>query len=148
MLHRVGMIWIIENLEDLKYDMEIQNSDCMTGGPWYNTSICNKLYGKLFEAFIINARTDRYNIMCYIDAYEIENQSSRCDDGISGGSCLLPTNSTTEALESLVANIYFIGCWLKALEHIFLERFHLYTHFTKELFQKIPVDLPNKPIPK
>ena len=25
MLHHVGMIWIIENNEDLKYDMEIQD---------------------------------------------------------------------------------------------------------------------------
>ena len=39
MLHHVGMIWIIENHEDLKYDMEIQNSYYITGGPWYNTSI-------------------------------------------------------------------------------------------------------------
>ena len=70
MLHRVVMIWIIENHEDLKYDMEIQNSDWMTGGPWYNTSICKRLHGKWFEALIINAITDRYNIMCSIDAYE------------------------------------------------------------------------------
>ena len=32
--------------------------------------IFKKLHGKLFEAFIINARTDRYNIMCSIGAYE------------------------------------------------------------------------------
>ena len=37
MLHNFGMIWIIENHEDLKYDMELQNSYWMTGGPWYNT---------------------------------------------------------------------------------------------------------------
>ena len=66
MLHHAGMIWIIENHEDLKYDMEIKNSDWMTGGPWYNTSICNKLHKKLFEGFIINARTDSYNIRCSI----------------------------------------------------------------------------------
>ena len=70
MLHHVGMIWIIENHEELKYDMDIQNSDWLTGGPWYNTSISKKLNGELFEGFIINARDDRYNIMCYIDAYE------------------------------------------------------------------------------
>ena len=115
MLHHVGMIWIIENNEDLKYDMDIQNSDWITGGPWYNTSICKKLYGKVFEGFIINARTDRYNIMCSIDAYEREHQSSRCDDGNSGGGCPLPTTSTTEALYLLGAIIYFIGFWLKAL---------------------------------
>ena len=42
----------------------------MIGGTWYNTSIFKKLHGKLFEGFIINARTDRYNIMWSIDAYE------------------------------------------------------------------------------
>ena len=35
MLHHVGMIWIIENNKDLKYDMDILNSDYMTGGPCY-----------------------------------------------------------------------------------------------------------------
>ena len=70
MLHRVGMLWIIENREELKYDMDIQNSDWLTGGPWYNTSICKKLHGKLFEGFIINIIPDIYNIICYIDAYE------------------------------------------------------------------------------
>ena len=54
--------------------MEKQNSEWMTGGPWYNTYICNKLYGELFEGFIRNAITDRYNIMCSIDAHEKEHQ--------------------------------------------------------------------------
>ena len=98
MLHHVGMIWIIENHEYLKYDMDIQNSYWVTGVPWYNTSICKKLHGKVFEEFIVNARTDRYNIMCSIYAYARYHQSSTCDDGISGGGCPLPTNSTTEAL--------------------------------------------------
>ena len=67
-LHHVGMLWIIENHKQLKYDMDIQSSDWMTGGPWYNTYICKNLHGKLFEVFIINARTERYHIMCSIDA--------------------------------------------------------------------------------
>ena len=96
MLHHVHMLWIIENNEELKYDMDIQNSDWLTGGTWYNTFICKKLHAKLFEGFIINARTDRYNIMCSIDAYERENQSSRCDYGSSSGVCPLSTNSTTK----------------------------------------------------
>ena len=98
MLHHVGMLWIIENHEELKYDMDIQNSDWLTGGPWYNTYICKKLHGKLFEGFIISARTDRYNIMYYIDAYEREHQSYSCDDGSSGGGFPLPISSTTKAL--------------------------------------------------
>ena len=73
MLHHVGMIWIIENHQDLKYDMELKKLDWMIGGPWYKTSICMKLNGILFDGFIMNTRTDRYNIMCCIDAYEREN---------------------------------------------------------------------------
>ena len=65
---------MIKNHEDLKYDMLLQNQDWMTGGPWHNTSICKKLYGKVFEGFIISARIDRYNIMCSIDAYEREHR--------------------------------------------------------------------------
>ena len=68
-LHHFGMLWTIENHEQLKYDMDIQNSDRLTGAPWYNISICKKLHEKI-EGFIINARTDRYNIMCFIDEYE------------------------------------------------------------------------------
>ena len=129
MLHHVGMIRIIENIEELKYDTDIINSDWLTGGPWYNTLICKKLHGKLFEWFIINARNDRYNIMCSIDAYEREHQSYSCDYGRSDGGCPIPITSTTKALEPIGATIYFIGCWLNALEHNFLERCHLYTHF-------------------
>ena len=42
----------------------------MTGGPWYNTSIFRQSHGKVFEGFIRNTRTDRYNIMCSIDAHK------------------------------------------------------------------------------
>ena len=49
--------------------MDILNSDWLTGGPWHNTYICKKLHGKLFEGFIINTRTDRYNIVCSIHEY-------------------------------------------------------------------------------
>ena len=70
MLHHVGMLWIIETHEKLQYHMDKNNSELMTGGPWYNTSICKKLHGKVFEVFIRNAITDRYNIVCSIDAHE------------------------------------------------------------------------------
>ena len=54
--------------------MDKYNSKWMTGGTWYNTSICKKLHGNLFEGFIRNARNDRYNIMCSIGAHEKEYQ--------------------------------------------------------------------------
>ena len=48
--------------------MDKYNSYFITGVPWYNTYICKKIHGNMFELFIINARTGRYNIMCSIDA--------------------------------------------------------------------------------
>ena len=63
MLHHVGMLWIIETHKQLQYDMDKQNSEWTTGGPLYNTYVCMKLHGNVFEGFIRNKRTDRYNIM-------------------------------------------------------------------------------------
>ena len=75
MLQNVGMLWIIETNEQLKYDMDKNNSEWMTGGPWYNKYICKKLHENLFEGFIRNTRTDRYNIMCFIDSQKKEHQN-------------------------------------------------------------------------
>ena len=119
----------------------------MTGGPWYNTSICKKLHGKVFEVFIRNARTDKYNIMCYIDAHRKYNPQF-CDGGSSGGGCPLPSNSTTETLVLLGATIDFIGCLIKALKQNVLERCNMYVLNMNKLFQKILVELPKQPSPK
>ena len=70
MSHHLGMLWIIETHEHLQYDVDKHNSEWMSGGPWYNTSICKKLHGNLLEEFIRNSRTDRYNIMCSVDAHK------------------------------------------------------------------------------
>ena len=45
----------------------------------------------MFEEFIRNARIDRNNNMCSIDAHEKDNQSE-FDDGSSGGGYPLPLN--------------------------------------------------------
>ena len=37
--HHVGMSWIIETYEQLKYDTKKNNLNWITGSPWYNTSI-------------------------------------------------------------------------------------------------------------
>ena len=69
-LHHVGRLWIIETHENLQYDTDKHNSEWMSGGTWYNKYICKKLYGNVSDGFIRNERTDRYNIMCSIDAHE------------------------------------------------------------------------------
>ena len=88
LLHHVDMSCIIETNEQLKYDMEKNNTDWITGGPWYNTSICEK-HGTLFEIYIINAINDRYNLMRSIDTNG-KNKPSYVDDGSRGRSNVLP----------------------------------------------------------
>ena len=66
----------------------------MSGGPWYNTYIFNKLHGNISEGFIRNARTDIYNITCSIDAHGKIDPSEH-DYGISCGGYSLPSNLTT-----------------------------------------------------
>ena len=65
--------------------------------PWYNTATCSRLHGSMFEYFITNERTNRYNLMCslvahykIIPAYE--------DDEIIIGDSLIPKYVTTEVL--------------------------------------------------
>ena len=70
MLHRVVMLCIIETNEQLQYYMDKDNSEWVTGGPWYNTSICKKLLVNVFDGFIRNSIADRYNIIYFIDAHE------------------------------------------------------------------------------
>ena len=67
------------------------NTDWMTGGPWYNTYICKKLHGTMLEEFIRNARTNRYNIMCSIGAHEKYHTSS-FDYGSRGDGDALKSN--------------------------------------------------------
>ena len=83
--------------------------------------------------------------MCSIDAHEKEHQSSF--DYSSSGECFpLPSNSTTESLDSLGATIDFIGFWLKALEHNFIERCNLYTHYMEDFFIKSELNFLINPV--
>ena len=43
-----------------------KNLDWFDTGPWHKKNICSKLHGINIEDFITQARTDRYNIMCYL----------------------------------------------------------------------------------
>ena len=109
----------------MEYDMDKHDTDWITGGPLYNTFIFKNVHGRVFEEFIRDAITDRYNLMCSIDAHEKKNHSEY-DDGISGGGYPITLNSIREALVSLSATIGLIGCCLQGLEHNFLERCNMF----------------------
>ena len=85
--------------KQMKYNTKENNHpDWLNKVPWYNTSIWSKLHGTVSEDFIRNARTDRYNIMCYITAHD-KQQPTYVDDATSGGGRAIPKNTTTVALE-------------------------------------------------
>ena len=96
----------------------------------------------MFEEFTRNAITDRYDIMCYIDAQE-KHQPSYFDDGISGGGNALRSNSTTAALFSLSVTVDLNDCWLQGLEKNYIEHSNIYFENMKNM--KTPVEL-SKPL--
>ena len=61
--------------------------------PRYNTAICSKLHGKLFEYFIRHALIDIYHIMCSIITHD-KQQPSYEDEEISIGDRPILNNAT------------------------------------------------------
>ena len=61
----------------------------------------------MFGDFMTHARTDRYNIMCFLVAHD-KKQSAYEDEEISIGDRLITKHVTTESLESLGATPNFI----------------------------------------
>ena len=96
----------------MKYEMKENNPDWLNKGPWYNTTICYKLHGTVFEYFIINAITDRYNLMCYITSHDSQ-QPTYVDDASSGGGREITKNATTAALKLLGTTLNNIDCLIK-----------------------------------
>ena len=78
------------------------------------TNILKKRHEIVFDEFIRNERTDRYNLMCSISAHEKQKPPSFYY-GISSCGNALPVKSTTEVLLSLSATTNFIDCWLQGL---------------------------------
>ena len=65
----------------------------MKKGPWYNTDICSRLHGGLFEDFITHAITNIYNLMCYLVAHEKIPDYE--DNESSSGNILITKYATT-----------------------------------------------------
>ena len=105
----------------MKYEIDKNNhQDWLNKGPWYNTYICLKLYGSMFENFITHAITYRYNLMCSLVAHD-KIQPYYKGDEISIGDRWIPKNATTQALRLLGATINFIDIWLK----LFVENYDI-----------------------
>ena len=97
MLHNVGMSWIIISNKEMDYDKYTNRNhlNWFNIGPWYNKNICSKLHGIKFEDFITQARTDRYNIMCYL--FSPDSLKNYYKDGESSiGNRSIPNDATVK----------------------------------------------------
>ena len=95
--HHVGMSWIICSNEGIKYEIDKSNhQDWLNKGPLYNTDICSRLHGSLFEYFITYEITDRYNLLCYLVAYDKKQPAYEYEESIIGDK-LIPKVMTTES---------------------------------------------------
>ena len=84
-LHHVGMSWTIGSNKEMKYDMDENNhQDWLNKGPWYNSPIFFKLHGSSFKDFITQARTDKYNLMCSLFAYDKLKPDYKDDEIVIG----------------------------------------------------------------
>ena len=87
----------------------------MDKGPWYNKDIYSRFHGSLFEYFITHARTDIYNLICFLVAHD-KIKPAYEDEENSIGDRLIPKHVTADVLESLGTTINIIEIWLKLLE--------------------------------
>ena len=125
----------------MKYEIdEINHPNWLNKVPWYNTAICSRFHGSLFEDFITHARTDRYNLLCSLVAHD-KKQPACEDEESSIGDRLIPKHVTTEALESLGATLNFIEIWIKLLDKNYDARRIAYITAMKYIFKKIPTTM-------
>ena len=138
MLHHVGMSWIIISNQEMDYEMNTKNNhlDWSNKGPWYSKNICYKSHGIKFEDFITQARTYRYNTMCYLVSHDRLEPDYK-EDEISIGDRAIPNDATVKKSKSVGATFNFIDIWIKLLRENYCARSELYSNAMEEMFKKI-----------
>ena len=108
--------------------------------PWYNISICLKLYGIIFKNFITHTRTDRYNLMCSLVAHD-KMQPNYEDYESSLGYRSINKDATTKELTALGPTLNFIDIWLKLFLDNYNARYDAYVNAMKDMFKQIPLTM-------
>ena len=70
--HPVVLFWIINNNNNIKFDINVKVGQWMCKGPWYNTTICTELDDQIFKYYLKTGRKEMYELMCAVDAYDKE----------------------------------------------------------------------------
>ena len=147
-LHHVGMSWIISSNNEMKHEIDESNHQYwLNKRTCYNTVICSRLHGSIFEYFITHARTHRYNLMCSLITHNKKLPSYE-DDGISIRDSIMPKNVTTEELEALGTTLNFIYIWLKLFDDNYDAIRVAYITAMKDMFKQTPQTMIKEFTPK
>ena len=126
--------------------MDKHKQEWIIYGPWYNTYISKKLHGNLFEGFIRNSRTDRYNILYSIDAHEKEHTYFFGWQQWWGLSTNIKFNNRSIGFSRWNHRFH------RLLDKSFRTQFYIILSYVcfymKKMFQKIPVELTKEPSPR
>ena len=97
--------------------MNAQYSQCMHKGQCYNTTICTKLNGQIFEDYLKTRRKDRYEFIFSVDAYG-KYHVSIPSDASSGGGRPMSIISSKESVFKLVTQSALLTTVSNALNSI------------------------------
>ena len=140
MFQYVGLYWIIDPKEKLKFYFDLHCHNWILIGTWYDTTIFSRLRGYSVEDYFTTAQKYRYNLMCYIEAYEKLHLEYN-DDAIIGGGRPLIDGSTTDTLISLDHTLNSIDSWIQSFEENYYLRTMMYLENISELFRNIPLTI-------
>ena len=112
MFQHVGLFWLIESKDQLKFNFDQQCSYYINNGPCYNTNIFSHLHVTSFEDFFTTAYKYRYDLICSIRAYEKLNPTCYDYAGIGGGRPL-QYGSTSYDMVLNGHTLNFIESWLE-----------------------------------
>ena len=93
--------------------------------------------GTIFEGFITQARTDRYNIICSLVSHD-RIQDKKQDDESSIGDRVIPNDATVKALKLLGATFNFIDIWLHNFCDNYFDRSESYRVAMVKMIKTIP----------
>ena len=118
-LQHVGLSWIIQSNQKLNYDPQRHCNSWMINFPWYNTMICSRLHGLLYEYYVTTAIRERYSIMRSIEDHNKEKPTINYDTS-SGGDIPLTYNSTKYLLFSFGLILNCIDSCTKSIKYNYL----------------------------
>ena len=95
--------------------MYLEGTQWIEKGTWYNTTICTKLNGQRSEDYFKTRYKYRYNLMCYVYAYDKEN-APMTNDASSGGGIPMPSTSYKKHFTHLFIQSNLLKYWLQCFD--------------------------------